>query len=170
MNRRPKKHRAFKVNIDRHLAQLSRLLGRVVRAESLLSLSETELLRTEASAVKRVPRSRHTFDFVEKRGPWFGCLLRQLAQANPTDVYVWTPFSNVCGLHPAVPLSSVRLGFDFDLIPEGALVLLPTNLEDRMLLDYSEDAGGKERIVMELEGPAWGTIDVPAIQDRTGRK
>ena len=147
---------ALNKNLPRHLSELSRLVGREVTREDLMSLEETEAIREQAKRVKLVPFWTFEIPFADKSSPRFRWLMKGLAALNPTPVYVWTPLSNVCGLLRPVALSDVNFGFDFNLSAEGILVILTADLSDKLLLDYSEESD-EQKLEIELSGEHWGT-------------
>lgn len=151
---------AFKTNIGRHLAQLSQLTGSAVREENLLSLLETGALRERSKANEYVPSWRRTVAFSEKAGRRFQRFVESLEEMNSSGVYIWTPLSNVCGLHRPVTLKSIHWEFDFELIPDGILVLLTADIADKMLLDFSEGPTGKEELEIEVSGPHWARASI----------
>lgn len=55
-----------------------------------------------------------------------------------------------------IPLSDFRLDFDFTVLPDGTLVLLTTDLQDQMLLDFSEGEDGVLLLEVEVSGAHWG--------------
>lgn len=96
--------------------------------------------------------------FDEKRTARFADFVQRLAEVNPSDVYLWTPASNVCGvLHP-IPMQLVNLGFPFDLNPEGVTVILASDLQDQLLLDYSVGDDGERLLEVEVGGEHWGRV------------
>jgi hypothetical protein len=133
------------------------LTGTIVNKESLLSPKETEALRERSKAIQYTPMWRSTVGFSEKSRPRFQRLVAALRDLNPGGVYIWTPLSNVCGLLRPVSLESIQWGFDFDLIPEGVLVLLTADLCDKMLLDFSESPTAGSELEIEVSGPHWGS-------------
>jgi hypothetical protein len=139
-----------------YLLQLARLVRRSVRPEDLLSLEETEAVRTRANTVRRRHLWRVELPFSEKSTPRFRGFVHDLMQLNPSPVYVWTELSNACGVLPPVPLDMVNFDFDFDTDPTGVLVLLSADLQDKMLLDYSESESGRRTVEVEVSGDHWG--------------
>lgn len=145
-----------KLNLPQHLRELSQLVGRKVEPEELLSLVETEAVRAQAMTVQRQPSWRCELRFSDKRSPRFGRLLQAIRERNPSPVYLWTPLSNDCGLLRPVSLSDVRFDFDFAVNKDGILELLTADLQDRMLLDFSEGPDGEQLLEVEVAGANWG--------------
>ena len=145
-----------KVNLPQHLRELSQLVGRKVEPEELLSLAETEAVRAQGMTVQRLPSWRCELRFSDKRSARFGRLLQAIRERNPSPVYLWTPLSNDCGLLRPVPLSDVRFDFDFAVNRDGIVVLLTADLQDRMLLDFSEGPDGEQLLEVEVAGANWG--------------
>lgn len=149
---------AFKRELPRHLLELSLLLGRPVDMKDLLSVEQTKAVRARANAVVRQPLVRLEMSFEEKQTPRFADFVQRLARANPSDVYLWTPASNLCGVLRPIPLDLVKLGFRFDLNPEGIIAILASDLGDQLLLDYSAGEDAAERLEVEVSGEHWGGI------------
>ena len=145
-----------KVNLPQHLRELSQLVGRKVEPEELLSLAETEAVRAQGMTVQRLPSWRCELRFSDKRSARFGRLLQAIRERNPSPVYLWTPLSNDCGLLRPVPLSDVRFDFDFAVNRDGIVVLLTADLQDRMLLDFSEGPDGEHLLEVAVAGAHWG--------------
>jgi hypothetical protein len=149
---------AFERELPRHLRELSVLLRRTVHRDELLSVQETKAVRARANEVARQPVARFEMKFEEKRTPRFADFVQRLARANPHDVYVWTPASNLCGLIRPIAVERVNIGFGFDLNPEGILAILTSDLRDQLLLDYSAGEGGEELLEVEVSGEHWGGL------------
>src|SRR5262245_4894827 len=150
---------AFRNNIRRHLTQLSRLTGRIVAKEDLLSLDETEALRARSNAVAYTPTWRRTMKFADKTTARFQRLVAALHERSSSGAYLWTPLSNDCGVMRPVELASILCGFDFDLIPEGILVVLAADLQDKFILDFSEDENAGRELELEVSGVHWGNVE-----------
>ena len=149
---------AFAKELPRHLAELEVLLKRHIEPRELLSVEETRLIRARASQVARWPLCRWKLPFLEKEDGRFRAFVANLSEANPADVYVWTPASNVCGLLRPVALARVSFSFPFELNPEGILTILTIDLSDQLLLDYSMGEGGEAFLEMECSGEHWGRV------------
>jgi hypothetical protein len=147
---------AFRNNIAGHLSQLSRLIRATVQATDLLSLEETETIRQNSKELQYFPSWRQKLEFAEKTSARFQMLVKELGRLNSAGVYLWTPLSNVCGVLRPMPLAAVDWGFDFDLIPEGILVILTADVSDKMLLDFSDTRDGRRELEVEVAGQHWG--------------
>lgn len=145
-----------KLNLPQHLRELSQLVGRKVEPSELLSLAETEAVRAQGMTVQREPSWQCELRFSDKLSARFGRLLQAFRERNPSPVYLWTSLSNACGLLRPVPLSAVRFDFDFSVNRDGMLVLLTADLQDRMLLDFSESPDGEQLLEVAVAGPHWG--------------
>jgi hypothetical protein len=149
---------AFKRELPRHLRELGLLMGRPVQKNELLSLEETKAVRLRANKVIRQPVRKFEITFDSKREHRFSKFMNQLADANPSDVYLWTPASNMCGVLRPVPIKSFRITFPFDLNPEGIFTILTSDLHDQLLFDYSEGDSGEQLLEVESSGELWGNI------------
>ena len=139
----------------RHLHELSQIVGRMLTPDDLLSVEETESLRVQALSVVRTPSLRYEIPFADLKSPRFARLVGALQKANPSPIFVWTPLSNECGLLRPVSLSEVRFDFDFTSLPDGILVLLTTDFQDQMLLDFSEGEDAEQLLELEVSGAQW---------------
>lgn len=144
--------------LPRHLRELGILLGRPVSKEDLLSLHETRELRDRTNKMIRSPVVKFHVPFVERLGPKFHLFIRRLFETNPTDVYIWTPASNLCGVHKPVALKAVEIGFPFLLNPEGIVVFVSVDFCDQLLLDFSTDSQREELLEVEASGDHWGHV------------
>jgi hypothetical protein len=146
----------YATNIARHLSELSSLVSREVRREDLLPLAEADKIREDSKKVQYSPSWSTEIPFARKTEVVFQDFVRKLERLNANPVYVWTPASNQCGLLRPIPLHDLNFGFDFSINPEGILVVLTSDLRDRLLLDYSRDAAGQEVLEIEASGEHWG--------------
>jgi hypothetical protein len=149
---------AFARHLGRHLSELTRVLGRNVRREDLLSLEESEAILARSKATLRAPDWKITVPFEDKNLPWFRDFTRALGSAHAGRVYLWTPLASDCGLPKSVFLSEIDFGFPFDLNPEGILEVLTDDLKDRLILDYSLGEGDRAELEIEVSGPRWGGV------------
>jgi hypothetical protein len=53
-------------------------------------------------------------------------------------------------------LSDVQFDFGFAVNRDGIVVLLTADLQDRMLLDFSEGPDGEQLLEVEVAGANWG--------------
>jgi hypothetical protein len=144
-----------KQNMTLHLRQLSLLTGGIVAREDLLTVDETEAVRENAKLIQYSSSWRDTIAFSEKSSPKFKTLIAELDELSSEGVYLWTPLSNLCGLLRPIPLDTIRWEFAFDLIPEGIIVFLSADLQDKLLLDYSSSSDGREELEIEVSGEKW---------------
>lgn len=155
-----------KRELTRHLRELGLLVGRAIGEPELLSLAETRNMRSQANLVVRQPVNVFDIAFEEKRELNFRKFLERLAEANPCDVYVWTPAANLCGLLRPLPLSAFRVEFPFDLNPESIVAILTSDLRDQLLLDFSRNSDGRQRLDVEASGERWGVVAFPDAEGR----
>lgn len=149
---------AFKRELHRHLHELGLLVGRPVHKEELLSLAETKGIRLQANQIVRQPIRKFEIPFIKKREQRFASYIEKLAEVNPSNVYLWTPASNFCGVLRPVPLKTFSITFPFDLNPEGIVVILTSDLYDQLLLDYSQGDFNEQMLEVETSGEQWGGI------------
>jgi hypothetical protein len=143
--------------LKEHLVQLGCLVGRPVERSELLSIEETNTVRVRSNAVERSPGLRVTIPFADRVGQRFQALIGALHRDNPSAVYLWTHYSNHCGLLQPMPLMSVNFGFEFGLTTEGVLNVLASDFRDELVLDWSR-GDGQEVLEIELFGARWGAV------------
>lgn len=148
----------FRRELPRHLHELALLVGRPVDETELLSLDETNLLRDRSNNIARATGAKFTIPFEEKQDPRFRRFLAQLSEANPSDVYFWTPASNRCGLLRPHSLKELRPDFPFDLNPDGIFVVITSDLADELVLDYSLGDNDEQLLEVETSGAHWGRV------------
>lgn len=73
-------------------------------------------------------------------------------------MYVWTALSNVCGVARPIPLLEFNLAFDFNVNREGIVVLLTSDLRDKLVFDFSVQNGTPE-LEIEVSGEHWGRVE-----------
>ncbi len=137
-----------------HLEELEILVGRRPLPEELLPREQVEHLREEIVRREYVPSVVWKLKFGDPRVEQ---LARILKNANGSKVYVWTPASNTCGLHPPIALASFNFDFPFDVNSEGIISLVTSDLSDRLIFDFS-DENTSRLIEIEAMGPHWGAI------------
>ena len=144
--------------MPRHLSELSCLTGHKVERFDLLSPERTSSIRDQVRLTPPSPSVAWETGFREKETPRFRKFLERLHSSNASDVYLWTPATNICGLLPPLPRRAVNFDFPFNLNPEGILTVLTSDLQDRLILDYSEAKEGA-RLEIEAAGPHWSTVE-----------
>jgi hypothetical protein len=153
----PSSSEKIRRNIDlrRYLEELSALTGRQIRADELGSIEQAASIRedcqkfsAQASRVTEIP-------FPDRKLERFKKFVRRLSRANAASVYVWTPRTISCGVFLMPSIDAVRFDFDFAINEEGILVFVTSDLEDRLLLDYSNSPAGGRIMKVETQGTNW---------------
>jgi hypothetical protein len=134
----------------------------------ILPLELTRELLVRARQVPLQPVVKLEISFEEKRGDRFRAFLQRLAEANGSEVYFWTPVSNLCGVMGPLPLGAFNTGFPFDLNPEGIVEILTTDFSDQLLLDYSLGRHDEQLLEVEVSGKRWGGVAYGSIQCHKG--
>jgi hypothetical protein len=145
-------------DLPRHLRELALLVGRSVDRHELLPLHETKAIRAQASQVDRQPVVQFEVPFEAKTQPRFATFVKRIAEANPSDVFLWTPTSNLCGLLRPLPLAAVHMDFPFHLNPEGIVSILTSDLREQLLLDYSTGNDDESVLQVQVSGERWGRV------------
>lgn len=138
-----------------YLAELRVLTGRNVAADELLSAQETLLLR---AMLKQIPKNQCThacFAFGARTSSSFTMMIERLIALNATPVVLWLEKSNDCGPLGLQSLRDINFSFPFDAIPDGIFVVATTDGLNRMVVEFSEMAGGQPSLEIELCGPHW---------------
>jgi hypothetical protein len=149
---------AYKNNIARHLTEMSRLSGRDVSRNELLSIEATASVRESASRIREAPSRCFEIGFDEKASARFLELIKKLHQLNPSSIYVWTTLSSYCGVLGLPSIMELNLGFEYSSSREGIIVLVTANFLDKLLLDFYEAAAGERRLKVELMGENWSKV------------
>lgn len=148
----------YKTNIREYLQKLKYFLLRSVGEHDLLSLEETLALRTRAKEHFANEVKEFSVPFEEKTSERFQNYIRELSKANSAGIYVWIDRTIDCGTIGIPSLSDFNWAFAYDCDPDGTLTLVTTNLEDRMMLEYSEDNSGKRVLEVKVTGSTWPKI------------
>jgi hypothetical protein len=131
-----------------------------VDKSKLSSLAEVEAIRYKASHLDDLPVKKFTLDFNELSSGGGIELKRQLSKNNNSAVYLWTPRTNSCGLYSVQSIDDVNFKFPFNVNSEGIVVIMSTNLEDKLLLDFYRNSEGKEEVEVEVIGKNWSNLDI----------
>ena len=148
----------YRANIREYLQKLNCFLLRSAQEGDLLSHEETLHLRTRAKPQVENEVREFSIPFEEKTSDQFQNYLRKLSKANSSAIYVWIDRTIDCGTIAIPSLTDFNWSFAYDCDPDGTLTLVTTDLEDRMLLDYSEDNQGKRVLEVKVTGNRWSEI------------
>jgi hypothetical protein len=147
-----------KLQLKRYLAELAAVTGRQIQADELIGLEQTTKLqadqqkfRTQSFASYEVPLSHITtkrfIDFIDR-----------LSKSNNSNVYLWIMRSMDCGVIRLQSLYDVAWGLDLSASEEGILVFVTDDLEDSLLLDFSELPTGEQIMTIETKGANWESV------------
>ncbi|MBU3056136.1 hypothetical protein [Pseudomonas indica] len=147
-----------KLNLKIYLNELTALIGRPVYANELNSLEQTTALReTSQKFVAQEPQACEIL-FSERSSDRFKGFIQRLHSANPSSVYVWTPRTIVCGALLAPSIAAINFDFDFTINEEGILAFSTSDLEDRLLFDFSVSSTGDQIMRLETLGQNWARV------------
>lgn len=144
---------ARKTQMDRYLAQVSEISGRLVEQDELDSIEETDAIRSEFKKFIDQPKAAFEIKPNDLRSGRFIHFLESLEQANPKPVFIWIERTNVCGAFKLPSVSKIYAGFKPEKVPEGIISFITEDLENSLILDFDDDS-----VEVELQGPDW--IDV----------
>ena len=148
-----------KLNMKAHLAELTALTKRPwpVRAEELGSVEKAALLQKGAQARLTQPKEVCKIPFSERRSERFKRFLQRLHDANPSSIYLMTSRTMICGPLLVPSLGDVKFDFDFT-VNEGVFAVGTSDLEDGLLLDFSEPRTGERVLEILTQGKNWGKV------------
>ena len=146
------------LHLKKHLEELRALTGRVVHADELGSLDQFVAMRQSAQRFVDQPTVACEIPFSERSSERFKRFLQCLTYANPSPIYVVTPRADSCGVLLLSSLNEVRFDFVFKINEEGLLIFVTSDLEDRLLLDFSSTPTGEEIMKVEVQGSNWKKV------------
>lgn len=147
-----------KLNLKKYLKELTALTGRPVDLDELGSLEQAAAIRDTGQKFGERSSQTHEILFSERCSAQFKEFVLRLHEANPSSVYVWTPRTINCGTLLVESLAVVKFDFDFSVNEEGILVFLSSDMEDRLLLDFSNSATGDQVMKIETQGSNWSKV------------
>jgi hypothetical protein len=143
------------LRLKRYLGELSALTGRSVKADELGDLEQVVALRAAAQKLLEDAPAQFEISFSDRTSERFKRFLKSLAAANPSSVYLWTPDSIDCGVLLVPSLDAINFAFDFNINDDGILSFTTSDLNDRLLLDFSSTPAGEQVMTVETQGPHW---------------
>lgn len=142
-------------HMPRYLNQLAELTGSQVSEDQLGSIGQVESVKSQAIALKKkLPVNSFCIDPRDLAGDRFHVFVQKLKAANCSPVSIWIEPSSVCGLMFISSIDNFNFSFDFDVVPEGLIVLQSEGVNDEVLLDFSPD-----EVEVEVCGETWGGIE-----------
>lgn len=147
-----------KLYLKEYLKELSALAGQTVRADDLGSLEHAAAMRMNAKKSDVKATVVYKASFSDRSSERFKKFLRGLKDANSSAIYIWTPRTISCGALLAPSLNAINFDFDFNINDEGILAFTTSDLEDRLLLDFSSTPTGEQVMNIEIQGTNWPTV------------
>jgi hypothetical protein len=141
-----------------YLDELSALTGRVVQADELGSLEQAAAMRVDAQKFAGQAPTAWEIRFSERCSERFKKFLRILGDANPSPVYLWTEHTIDCGALLVPSLDVIKFDFDFTINDEGILIFKTSDLDDRLLLDFSSTPMDEQVMKIETQGANWAKV------------
>lgn len=148
----------LKRSLPAYLFELKQITGVDVSSSSLCPIEEVEKLREQALKIADLAKNKFNISFVGKSSERFRKFIINLSQANSNSIYVWTNKSNLYGLYEVASINSIDFSFPFDVNPEGIIVFLTSDVNDKLLLDFYYNSQGEEMIDIELQGMHWSFV------------
>jgi hypothetical protein len=146
------------LDLTRYLEELSELTGRQVHADELGSIEGAASIRENCQKFGAQTICVIEMPFAERDSERFKRFIQGLSKANAAYVQVWTPRTISCGVFVMPSIDAVRFDFDFSINGKGILVFVTSDLEDRLLLDFSESAAVGRIMRIETQGANWMTV------------
>jgi hypothetical protein len=137
-----------------YLDQLRELVGSEVTEQQLSSLEEVQRLKKVASQFNCRPKKVIKIAPEDLTRERFKLLVHALAKANPSPVSIWLNATASCGTLFLSRIDEFNFGFQYDAIPEGVVVLLTKDGNDKLLIDINPDEAE-----VELQGERWGNVE-----------
>lgn len=147
-----------RLNLNAYLAELAALTGRSIEADELGTPEEAAAIRERARSFSSQAAACLDIPFTERMSERFHAFVQRLQAANASPVYVWTPRTIDCGALVVSSLVVIHFDFDFTITEDGILSFVTTDLEDRLLLDFSASAAGNQLMTIETQGRNWATL------------
>ena len=147
-----------KLKMKKYLEELTVLVRHPVKSADLGSVEQAASIREAAKKLSVSDAASSEITFVDRSSERFKKFVRCLHDANPSQVYVWTPRTIDCGVLLVPSLSAIDFDFDFAVNEEGILVFLTDDLEDRLLLDFFILPADEKRMKIETQGANWGKV------------
>ena len=144
-----------KLHLKQYLAELSVLTGHPVSADELGSIEQAAAMRLAAQGEGSQYSVRLEIKFADISSVRFSKFLQRLSDANPSNIYVWTPRTIDCGALLVPSLDAIKFDFDFTINDEGILAFTTRDLRDCLLLDFSIATTGGQVMTVETRGANW---------------
>jgi hypothetical protein len=119
-----------------------------------------EVRKNSKVALRGKPVRKVYIDFDEKNVDRFKIYVANLHRVNPNPVYIWISKTNSCGLYAIPSLLQFNFDFSFNVIKEGVVGLLSSDLQDTVTLDFSYNQKSfKYGIEIDVCGDHWVLIE-----------
>jgi hypothetical protein len=152
-----KKKIGYKINLKSHLQELNCFTVRTMSESDLVPLDQTKEILDRSKQLREAVPNKFTIPFEEKKSFRFKNYIKLLQDANSSGVYVWINRTNDCGSSIIKSLFDLKWNFDFECSRHGMLILVTTDLQDRILFDFYEE--DDERLLdIEVSGANWPKI------------
>jgi len=145
-------------HMDRYLGELSTLMARAVQPDELGSREQAVEMRVAAQGFLGQSSAWCEIKFADRSSEHFAKFLKRLTDANSSSIYVWTPHTIDCGTFLAPSLDVIKFDFPFAINDDGILSFVTSDLQDRLVLDFSRTFAGQEVMRVETQGPGWARI------------
>nr|WP_001001499.1 hypothetical protein [Leptospira interrogans] len=156
MNEENLKKFRYKLSMPKYIAEISQLTNNPFDETNLLTLNQTESIRRSPSKIKVMKKFEIPFE--EKNSERFSRFLNILYSKNQLPIYIWTEFSNDCGVYRIPSILDFNSHFAFEVNADGLIQLLSENLDDELIFDFTED--NNERLLeVELSGANWIQVE-----------
>ncbi len=149
---------AYKLNIKRHLLELSSFLRKSATESALVSLKESK--RILDSLASETPETTHfTIPFKDKKSPKFYAFIESIFNQIPGPMYVWTEHAVVCGLIQIESIMEFNFEFPFTASNNGIVCIITQDLTNELKLSfYNDELDNEELLEVSLIGKDWSRL------------
>ncbi len=146
----------YKANLPNYLKTLGVLFQREVVASELLSLKESELLGSRYKKKVLIAKDIYETTIPDVRYFDFNQLFAALQAAASTPACLWADLSDACGYMKVDSLLNIKSMYAF-LVFSNICAFETRDLNQRLLIDYTEHSDGSNSLMFEVEGEEWQT-------------
>lgn len=151
---------AYLTHIEKYLAVLARITGKVINRDDLEALEETDKVRKKAAHYLRHPLNKYEINYDSLSAEKLDNFFDKLYESNDNKVYLWVEGANECGLLKIHSIKSINFSFFFNPDLIQVLSITTEDLEDKLLLDIDLDEDNSPKMLtIEYQGKNWSGVE-----------
>lgn len=148
-----KKRRLFgRQYLESYLKELDAITNKKINEEMLLSLVESDEINSTVFTESRTT----LIDFHDKEKLLL--LLGDLAKLRNGEIYLYTSYSEDCGMLQLDSLMDFNVNFDFEDEHSGLITITLKDLSNKLILDFYEE-GNDQLLTVEVYGADWTKVE-----------